>query len=689
MSFTLSVNGGPDRGFPELGITEGRLEISNQGLDKLQLTLESDEALDAFPAFARVVLAHDGATRFVGWVDQSPSSMSGERRHSSVTITGPWRWLDMTWYTQTKKVVVPDRASSSGSSSGSSGSSNTVQGGVNSTTSTLPPMPTAEELLAAFGLKRESVAHQLPMIGQAIAQSSGLPEKVSISDVVHEALSQVVARYGAVLDYDLSGLPSISLPWAEKQNVTVGSVIRDQLSWAPDRSISWDYSTPVPTLRVGIPTSSKQVTDVGIDATALSLNPRFDLLVRRVKLTYVAPPSQGVHDVLVDEARDQGDALTMNSPHAVEMTFPLQEREPLPSLGLAENYLKAVCNLAIDTSFSFVDESHAWDCLPGQKWGFSGVGSRWSAYTSVCQSISRDLFSNTLSVKLGHPGHLGLQRLLDLSKQTVPKWRREGAGGMGGPGSGNGEPGGGGAGILKASAAVAFGSPADKAEMLANTVITITGPGGTQSGSLDSSGIATFFNLVPGSYIVSAVPSPGWKVKTNGGSSDPGNRVNVSGGGAVAQTTLFLEKIVFKHPFFISLRKDAESGTVYAGVREGSMLFDSLKKVEFIPISGLLPEVVADNSPGWVSVSNGDYVWLEVWTVAKVAHIQFTSNGQYDPSADAWSENSFVEGSISKLPLGKVVLGDGYQYVQQHVCTNLIMRWVNIAGRPALYPLAG
>lgn len=647
MGFTLSVNGAQAATFEDLGVIAAQLEVSNQGLDRLQITLESDSALEAFPAFAKVVLADNGTRRFVGWVDQSPSSFSGDQRHSSATITGPWRWLDMTAYTDKKTILIPG--------------------------------------LTAGAFESLDLPVQIPMVGQRLDPTTGMPVKIPISDVIKKALDQVIAAQGAVIAYDISGVPPVQLPWAEKQNVTAGTVVREQLAWAPDRSVIWNYSSAVPTLKIVNSSGMRQVTDLGIDATQLSLNPRFDLLVRRVTITYLSQPSNGIYERSVDEAKDQGDALALNSPLAVEMTFPLQNNEPLPALGLASTFLGSVCKLAIETSFTFIDETLAWDSTPGQQWGFSGVGSRWAAYQSVCQSVTRDLFSRTITVKLGHPGHLGLQQLIDLNKKTTPQ-----AGGNGGNSPH-------GSGVLKVKVDVASGTDAEKADMIASTVITCNGPAGSQQAAASDSE-TKFQNLVPGSYLVSAVPAPGWKVKPAGtagsGPTAPGNRVNISG--SEVQTTLFMEKVVIKHPFFIQLRKDPNSSALYAGVTFSSLLFKSLALGDSISITGLLPEVVTDQSPGWVSVQDGHYVWLEILVASGAvtgASVKCTANGQFNPKADAWKDLSYVQENTDTppaqtkalIPLGKITGSS----VQQLVTTNLVMRSVNIAGKAALYPLAG
>ena len=280
---TLSIDGAPPASLPSLGITAATLELSNQGQDHLQLTLADETTLAAFPTYQTVRLYHDGTPRFLGWIDKPCISMSGEARKTTLLLNGPWRWLDMTTYSDLMR------------------------------------------LAQASGLPL-SVLSQIPWLNEGVDPVTGLVLKRTIREVLTAALSWVITKQGPVISHDLSaGTLDLELPWSEKQNVTVGSVVRDQLGWVPDHSVVWDYSTLIPQLLVMAPgTAVKQVTSTGIDVTQLSLAPRYDLLVNAVTLTYLGQPVAGIRPTIIDTSANLGDAHTLASPLTVEMTFALQ-----------------------------------------------------------------------------------------------------------------------------------------------------------------------------------------------------------------------------------------------------------------------------------------------------------------------------------------------------------------------------
>lgn len=635
MAFSLIIGSGGGGSFDSLGVVGAVLECSNQGLDKLQITLEDQSTLASFPPYSRVTLLHDGAARFVGWVDQLPASLSPERRQTTVSISGPWRWLDMTTFSTKKKLV------------DTNGNSNTY-------------------LL------------QTPMLNQGIDPLTGLPIKKTLREVINDALACVVNKYGAVVAYDLSGGGlDVQLPWSEKQNVTAGSVVRDQLSWAPDHSSVWQYSNAIPTLKIVPPSGpSRLVLETGVDATALTLNPRFDLLVNSVKITYLSQPVNGVRKVVIDTSSHQGDAAALQSPLSVDMTFPLQGGEKEPTLGLAARFHQAVCKLAIDTSFTYVDETMDWETTPGTTWSFSGLASGWSSYSSVCQTITRDLFTGAISLKLGHPGHLGLQQLIDLNRKNTPQ--ANGDGGGGDPPTGKGS--------FEVSLEIVSGSAADKQEMIDSTVITATGPGGTtQQAAKDPS--VTFSNLVPGSYLVSVVPAPGWKLVSNG-SARPGKTIAVQENTLGASVTLFLERVAIRHPFRILLKHDDDTG-LSAGVYYDSVLFESPDPGSVVQVTGLLDSAASASSGGWFTISDGDNIWLEITLDSSGITSAEIKHGSTAPGVP-WSSGGITESDGGSPPkqtkARKVIAKFQNSTVSQYVFTNLVLFSGCFNGSAAKYP---
>ena len=471
MSLTISIGTGAPQGLADLGVLGAILQISNQGQDSLRLTLGCSAAevnITNFPPFAKVVLSDGEGTVFTGWLDNPAIDVEGTSQRCELKVNGPWRWLDRANFSQ----YFVDRW-------------------------TDPAAPILTEIL-----------HQIPFLNQG-NEDPTFPARLPIGAVILDAVDQcpdVAYNSG-----DLEAL-TLQLPWSEKQNVSCGSVVRNQLSWIPSHTLWWDYSQSPPKMRITPPPTgtvenpsgvSFNVTQMGVDAGKIKLMPRFDLLVKRVVISYQSQTSYGERSIYQDDSgTPDSDASRLGTDAVMRLTFPLQPDEPYPPNGVAAAYLRATCRLYVDTEFTIYDESLRWDILPGQLWGFAGVASQWSSYTSAAQVITRDLFKRSVTIKLGAPGHLGLQNMIDLAKSNLPR-----AGGMGG------SPAPAPTGNLTIGVYVSTGDPDDLAELKANTTIVISGPSGTQTLPC-TSGSAAFTGLKAGYYTVSANPTLGWGIDT-------------------------------------------------------------------------------------------------------------------------------------------------------------------------------
>ena len=466
MSFILTLGAGAYN-FSALDIEHAVLETTNQGKDSLKLTLGVDMATASpFAPFEKVTLIDEAGTqRFIGWVDQPGAEAEGDRQQGEITISGPWIWLDRTPYSQ----PFVD-------------------------TSTTPATISTTPV-------------QVPMVNQSV-DTTGLLTKLSIGDVIGAALACVTAMYGSVIGVssgDLSGL-TLQLPASEKQNVSVGSVVRDQLAWLPDHSLWWDYSGGSPTLHISSPGGEvAQVSESGTNATKIRITPRFDLLVSRVVITYVSSITDTdsnlvVRSTTVDDSAATGsgmasstDASRLGCPTQLALTYPLQKEETVPTIGLATAYATALSKLQCEAQFNFYNEGLAWSYTPGQTWGFAGIASQWSAYTSTAQTITRDLFTHIVDVRLGHASHLGLQNIIDLHKKNTPQAAlRGGAGGNAYAPS-----------TVTVYVAIAWGTSTDYADAVTDCFVTLIGPAGPQTVAAPVSGAGILFgNLPPGTYTV-------------------------------------------------------------------------------------------------------------------------------------------------------------------------------------------
>lgn len=670
MSFRL-VTSSASWEFADLGVTAARLTISNQGKDELDLTLDRDVSQGSpFAPFARVSLYEDGALRFTGWADHAPVSLEGNRQQMSVKLSGPWRWLDMVTYSQ-------------------------------------PFVPAAGTPSTA--------KVQVPVIGQGVT-SAGVLRKQSLAEVLNEALIQVTARHGGVLTFNSGDLRPLGLrlPWHEKQNTSCGSVIRELLAWVPNYSFWWDYSSPTPSLRITASGSvTRQVSDVGVDLQSLRLDPRFDLLASRVRLTYVttftdAATKTDKRDLVVDDTGSAGllsDAAVLGSPLEIHLSFALQKGEPAPDPGIAAAYLAGVGKLAVETDVTSQQEDLGWGMMPGELWGFAGVASPWARYTSVAQSLARDLMARTVTVRLGHAAHLGIQQLIDLHRKNVPQAALLGGGGgaQASPKAfapsdtltGGTEP------AVSSSVtvklAISTGSQADMDMLLGSCSILLSGNGwsGTQGAS---KGGTTFSGLKAGAYTLSVTSPSGWMIDTTVHSD---TQISVADG-AVYPATIYLTKYPQGlDPWTVlSQNKQGADGTLQWGVIPYAPLLNSRVPTDLIPLSGCL----ASNTPSvddgnWHDVGDNDVIFLEVTFdsggVATAATIKTqSSGGTLDIGATAWTSGSVLEASggtspyqtVARKVIAYVSWVNGARKVFQSMRSGQILLDGNEEGRACRYP---
>lgn len=669
MSLSISINGEQPVSFEELGIIGSSLELSNQAQDRMVLTLARDlSEISPFPPYGRVILFHDGVQRFVGWVDQEPIMADHSRQQWQVVIFGPWRWLDLTNFSQQFKL--------------------------------------------SSGILSPKI--QVPVLNQGVDEN-GSAIKIPISEVIADALNQVTALYGGVFSYvaeDLNGL-DYQLPWSEKQNTTCGSVVRDQLAWVPGHSVWWDYSQQIPTLRItATPVlTSHQVLSTGIDSTSLSLNPRFDLLVRKVAVNYIWSFLRGdntttersvVSDVAIAGA--ESDAATLGAPGEVNMSFSLQQGESPPVPGIAAAYLSAVSKLSIQTDFAVVDESGGWQYGLGELWGFAGIASRWSAYTSILQSATRDLFTKELRLRLGPPTHLGLQQIFALNRKN-PRHVSEGGGGAGqGPQPQNQGPNPvpqtpGTIMVTLGSVEGSLGDLADLQEANAGTVIRAIGPGGITRQATPSNGQAVIQQCPPGQYTLDLIPPLGWKYAED---CSENKRYVTINSGSVGHGALFITRTKFASSSWEIIKSPAKSNSpIKVGVYYNSTLFKSVKPGDTLTVTGLLGRVAPSyQDPGWMAVTNESKIYLEVTLsngIPTSATVKSTGAGAtFDVDADSWTSGSIVEDdggnppqqTVARKLIAEVTVEGTSVFVEQHVVGSLTMCPCMIAGSAALYPMS-
>jgi hypothetical protein len=400
---TIQINAGPEKTLAELNITAAQLTITNQGQDSLVLNVAAN--VDDAPlgtAFSKFTLRDDDdVIRFVGWLDQSPVRATGASEGWQYRLNGPWRFLDMVTYKQRWCFQVDPP----------------------------PDPPTCTD-------RSSSVV--------VLSQQSDDPDlvKISIGDQIEDMLDNVIEEQGAVIAYDTDDLDALTLLLPEDKQIDqkVGSCIKKLLQWAPAITAWWDYSTSPPTLRFEhFGSAPSQTLSESLGLTDAQLNPRFDLLRKKITIRYLTPVTDRYFSTTTDIATDTaGDAFTLGCTAEEELTVKLRNScgstEETPT-GLAAAFLSWCAKLHIDASFTIPELD--WDRRPGEAWSFSGIVSNWSAYTSIAQRIVWDLGNERTTVTIGAKGQLGLAESINLSR--LNRWRGDSSCGTGSPDTGDEE----------------------------------------------------------------------------------------------------------------------------------------------------------------------------------------------------------------------------------------------------------
>ena len=179
----------------------------------------------------------------------------------------------------------------------------------------------------------------------------------------------------------------------------------------------------------------------------------------------------------------------------------------------------------------------------------------------------------------------------------------------------------------------------------------------------------------------------------------------------------------YTHPFKVIVKKaNVAASSLSAGVVYYSKLFTSLNPSDTQSITGLLsvptttgtttsggpggtpgtaPTAPTSNSKpsppsrqtsgieGWISVTDGDYIWLEVSiTGGAVTDAQIKSGTM---PGESWTSGGYVEDDGATPPtqakarkvIAKIVGG----FAEQYVWSNLVLQNMCINGRAALYPV--
>jgi hypothetical protein len=243
-------SGSTEKSLESWGIKNVRIELVSQASDLMTFDLTSEEMDEAGPFTEGSTIRLyknrrtnaggvfvEGTSFFYGRVSRIVRNGTGKEETISYQVDGPWWWLDNLVFQQAWKVWT---------------------GGVES----------QENLSHLFlGLKEDGTKLTTgEQIAQVVtwANNKGAPIFVS------------------------TGYPSVQIPSREVKDITCGEAIRLMLRFHPDAVTWFDYSTTVPTLKIGARTSllPMQLTIGQAPLSTVNITGRTDLSVPVVVLKF-------------------------------------------------------------------------------------------------------------------------------------------------------------------------------------------------------------------------------------------------------------------------------------------------------------------------------------------------------------------------------------------------------------------
>lgn len=368
--------------FSELDVASATLASQASGLDTLTLQLAKPiNATSVFDPYEAAVLTEDGTARFTGWLDVKSLAATGSSQAHTLTFQSAFRFLDLRNYYQPRFVQT--------------------------SSTTWEEFQTNEVML---GKSVEIAGPDGPEILQLTAQ---------------QQLIKIVEQFESEFpSSQITGtLPALKLPWLPRTNATLGTCLLAILAWLPKyclRSDGYDL--------VIVDTSAEDahdVTELNCQVEDIKITPRYDLLKAETKLTYTKPGAETVPEALLSYYVRVDTATSSNaSPRKWAYSIPLEDGEPFPDLGIADQLHQWDGYLLLDTSLTL--RGLHWEMLIGQKLNLGGLFPNFAS-TPVIQTITRDLFRKTIQIAAGPRKHLSLDQLLELNRKA-PK-----GGGGGGP----------------------------------------------------------------------------------------------------------------------------------------------------------------------------------------------------------------------------------------------------------------
>jgi hypothetical protein len=238
-------------------------------------------------------------------------------------------------------------------------------------------------------------------------------------------LRQMMALIATQLDTDYSipltgaaTLPDLRPEFFPQNNATLGSCLLTILGWAPIYIVRSDNGA---LQIVNVETSALRTIDPAalaapgsaVGLPSFRIRPRYDILCSQTSITYQRKYRNRILAGMTDTA-----STANGSPHVVEITVPLEDGEPYPDEGLADQYQRWVGKLKLDCEINLIGDPF-WSYQVGERVVLDDPAPRWGTDYTVIQTIARNLATDEVTLTCGARNHLSLDQLLDYNRKPA------------------------------------------------------------------------------------------------------------------------------------------------------------------------------------------------------------------------------------------------------------------------------
>lgn len=367
MAYTLEIGSASPATLGALGISEATLSENVLGEAALELKAPSglNEAAIIAP-FQKCILRDTSNTiRFIGWLDTAPRRAEGRSASVTYTLSGPQRWLQRQYYSQGRAGFVI--------LGGTAGSGTTTA---------------AQAFSAAY-----------------YSAVSGLGA----------ITTQTEAEVAAIFPH--------TIPNRFRSDVTVYDAVSSLLAFAPTAVLRWSYPSTTPKLELArVDTTIDAYLDGSVHKIiSAGLNPRYDMLADSIVVYFVRGDSVVGSSTYGPQYGKGlgGDAGAFGANRLVVQTYDCSVINNLPSSGIAQVLAPWHQRLHIDGEVK--KQGIDWSDRAGQLLGFTGsTFANFLSWSTLCSEITRDLFSETTTLKLGVLPQKNVYKIGDYDTGVAP-----------------------------------------------------------------------------------------------------------------------------------------------------------------------------------------------------------------------------------------------------------------------------